>query len=103
VRSAELCPTAEDPDKVIKDMKKWLTQEGLADLDAVSLFAEKLEQVRLKTLQGCSELIIRKPFKGSKRLRISSIPKRPTILSSELLSMVFHDRLFSNLPMLSTD
>jgi hypothetical protein len=26
-------------------MKKWLTQEGLADLDAVSLFAEKLEQV----------------------------------------------------------
>jgi hypothetical protein len=40
-----LCPTAEDPDKVIKDMKKWLTQEGLADLDAVSLFAEKLEQV----------------------------------------------------------
>jgi 5'-3' exoribonuclease 1 len=40
-----LCPTAEDPDKVIKDMKKWLIQEGLADLDAVSLFAEKLEQV----------------------------------------------------------
>lgn len=46
VTSAELCPTAEDPDKVIKDMKKWLVQEGLADLEPVSLFAEKLEQVR---------------------------------------------------------
>lgn len=46
VTSAELCPTSEDPDHVIKDMKRWLVQEGLSDLEPVSLFAEKLEQVR---------------------------------------------------------
>jgi hypothetical protein len=31
-------------------MKKWLTQEGLADLDAVSLFDEKLEKVSIRVL-----------------------------------------------------
>ena len=45
VRSAELCPTAEDPDKVVKDMKKWLKAAGLTDLEPVSLFAEQLEKV----------------------------------------------------------
>ena len=47
VISAELCPTAADPDKVIKDMKKWLKQEDLVDLEPVSLFAEQLEKVGL--------------------------------------------------------
>ncbi|ORY35580.1 hypothetical protein BCR39DRAFT_21407 [Naematelia encephala] len=47
VTSAELCPTAEDPDKVIKEMKRWLKQEDLIDLETVSLFAEQLEKVCL--------------------------------------------------------
>jgi hypothetical protein len=103
VSSAELCPTAEDPDKVIKDMKKWLTQEGLADLDAVSLFAEKLEQVGHWRPDIEMSLRVRKPFKGSRRSPISSTRKRPTILSSELLLMVSLDRLYSSLPTLSID
>lgn len=45
VTSAELCPTAENPDKVIKDMKKWLKEQDLIDLEPVSLFAEQLEKV----------------------------------------------------------
>lgn len=45
VTSAELCPTAENPDKVIKEMKKWLKEQDLIDLEPVSLFAEQLEKV----------------------------------------------------------
>lgn len=43
--SSELCPTAENPDSVIKEMKKWLKAEGLVDMEPVSLFAEQLEKV----------------------------------------------------------
>lgn len=54
VRAAELCPTAEDPDKVIKDMKKWLKSEGLTDMESVSLFAEQLERVSPNSFSpGC--------------------------------------------------
>lgn len=45
VTSSELFPTAEDPDQLVKEMKKWLKQEGLVDLEPVSLFAEQLEKV----------------------------------------------------------
>lgn len=45
VSAAELCPTAPNPDKVIKDMKKWLKDENLINLEPVSLFAEQLEKV----------------------------------------------------------
>lgn len=45
VTSSELCPTAENPDSVIKEMKKWLKAEGLVDMEPVSLFAEQLEKV----------------------------------------------------------
>ena len=40
VTSAELCPTAQDPDKIIKSMRSWLKREGLVDVEPVSLFAE---------------------------------------------------------------
>lgn len=43
--AAELCPTADNPDAIIKEMKKWLKSEGLSDLEPVSLFAEQLEKV----------------------------------------------------------
>lgn len=46
VTSAELCPTAENPDQIIRDMKKWIKEEGFSDLEPVSLFAEQLEKVR---------------------------------------------------------
>jgi 5'-3' exoribonuclease 1 len=45
VTSAEICPSAEDPDKVIKEMRKWLKSAGLSELEPVSLFAEQLEKV----------------------------------------------------------
>ena len=45
VRAAELCPTADDPDKVIRNMRKWLKDEGLTELEPVTLFAEQLEKV----------------------------------------------------------
>lgn len=52
VKSKELCPTAEDPDAVIKGMKKWLKDEGLNDLESVSLFADQLEAVSLVCVLG---------------------------------------------------
>lgn len=52
VKSKELCPIAEDPDAVIKSMKKWLKDEGLNDLESVSLFADQLEAVSLVRAQA---------------------------------------------------
>ena len=89
VTSAELCPTAEDPDKVIKDMKKWLVQEGLADLEAVSLFAEKLEQVSRLPPASCirqkcrADTLNRRPWPRSKLLPIDSPRQRQWTRSSE--------------------
>lgn len=55
VTAAELCPTSDEPDKVVKEMKKWLKAEGLVDLESVSLFAEQLEKVSFVRLSGgCS-------------------------------------------------
>lgn len=48
VTSSELCPTAENPDQVVRDMHKWLKTNGVSDLDPVSLFAEQLEKVRFR-------------------------------------------------------
>jgi hypothetical protein len=45
VTSAELCPTSEHPDQIVKDMKRWLKAQDLVDLETASLFAEQLEKV----------------------------------------------------------
>ncbi|WRT68404.1 5'-3' exoribonuclease 1 [Kwoniella shivajii] len=55
VTSAELCPTAEDPDKVVKGMKKWLKEKDLVDLDTVSLFAEQLEKESVQMIEKLAD------------------------------------------------
>jgi 5'-3' exoribonuclease 1 len=83
VRSAELCPTAEDPDKVIKDMKKWLVQEGLSDLDAVSLFAEKLEQETVGKIEAIADRFAsQKTHDSIKRAAINGIPRQAVMKPS---------------------
>ena len=49
ITSEELCPTSSEPDRIVRDMKKWLKEHNLLDLPAVSLFAEQLEKVSLNT------------------------------------------------------
>ncbi|WVQ99991.1 hypothetical protein IAU59_007134 [Kwoniella sp. CBS 9459] len=51
VTSAELCPTSEDPDKVVKSMKKWLKEHDLTDMDTVDLFAEQLEKESVQMIE----------------------------------------------------
>lgn len=76
VTSAELCPTAENPDDVIKAMHKWLKTNGVSDLEPVSLFAEQLEQETVQQLEQLAdhyraeksrEVIKRAQFKGIPR------------------------------------
>lgn len=45
VTSAELCPSAENPDEVIRAMHKWIKDNGILDLDPVSLNSEALDKV----------------------------------------------------------
>lgn len=45
VTPAELCPSAADPDATVKAMHRWLVDNGVNDLEPVSLFAEQLDKV----------------------------------------------------------
>jgi 5'-3' exoribonuclease 1 len=80
VTSAELCPTAEDPDQVIKAMKKWLKEEGLNDLEPVSLFSESLEKETVAAIEKLAD-----HFKASqtrdalKQARIKGIPRQAVL------------------------
>ena len=55
VTSAELCPTSEEPDKIIREMKKYLKDEGLNDLEPVSLFAEQLEKETVAAIEQLAD------------------------------------------------
>jgi 5'-3' exoribonuclease 1 len=95
VSSAELCPTSAAPDKVIKDMKRWLKEQDLLDLEPVSLFAEQLEKVgpatfpstRVNTIQDSVAMIERVAdgFRASKsqdaikRALVKGIPRQAVL------------------------
>ncbi|WVQ68061.1 uncharacterized protein L199_006267 [Kwoniella botswanensis] len=55
VTSAELCPTADDPDSVIKAMRKWLKERDLLDPETVSLFAEQLEKESVAMIEKLAD------------------------------------------------
>lgn len=55
VTSAELCPTADDPDQVIKEMKRYLKANNLVDLEPVSLFAEQLEKETVQMVEKLAD------------------------------------------------
>lgn len=46
ITSHEILPGVEEPDKMIKEIQKWLKERGVSDFEPVSLFAEQLEKVR---------------------------------------------------------
>lgn len=80
VSSAELCPTAEDPDKVIKAMKKWLKEEGLSDLEPVSLFAEQLEKETVQEIEKLAKHFQdHKSVDAMKRAKIQGIPRQAVL------------------------
>lgn len=80
VSSAELCPTSEDPDKVIKAMKKWLKEEGLSDLEPVSLFAEQLEKETVTEIERLAKHFQdNKSVNAMKRAKIRSIPRQAVL------------------------
>lgn len=45
VTSAQLCPSSDNPDEVIKAMRQWIKDQGILDLDPVSLNSEALDKV----------------------------------------------------------
>lgn len=80
VRSTELAPSEDNPDKVIREMKKWLKDEELLDLEPVSLFAEQLEKETVKRVEALAD-----EFRKSKtpdmlkRARIERIPRQAVL------------------------
>ncbi|WVR07588.1 hypothetical protein IAU60_004630 [Kwoniella sp. DSM 27419] len=86
VTSAELCPTAEDPDKVIKEMKKWLKAKGIADLDTVSLFAEQLERESVQQIeQMADQFRALKTPDQIKRAVVKGIPRQAVLKPSHAI------------------
>lgn len=80
VSSAELCPTAEDPDKVIKSMKKYLKENGLSDLEPVSLFAEQLEKETVVAIEQLADQFKATKAKDQiKRAVIKAIPRQAVL------------------------
>lgn len=43
--SADICPSAENPDEVIREMRQWIKENGILDLEPVSLNSESLDKV----------------------------------------------------------
>jgi 5'-3' exoribonuclease 1 len=80
VTAAELCPTAENPDQVIRDMNKWLKTNGVADLEPVSLFAEQLEREAVQMIEQLSNQFKAAISKESiKRIQIKGIPRQAVL------------------------
>jgi 5'-3' exoribonuclease 1 len=86
VTSAELCPSAEDPDQVIKDMHKWLKTRGVNDLEPVSLFAESLEKETVHQIEQLSNHFREQRSKDSiKRVQIKGIPRQAVLKPSHAI------------------
>ncbi|WWC90706.1 uncharacterized protein L201_005643 [Kwoniella dendrophila CBS 6074] len=80
VTSTELCPTAEDPDRVIKDMKKWLKERDLVDPDTVSLFAEQLEKESVAMIEKLADQYrSQKSPNFIKRAVVKGIPRQAVL------------------------
>jgi 5'-3' exoribonuclease 1 len=45
-RSRDMFPNAPNPDTRVKQVREWLKDRGVLDLEPVSLFAEQLDKVR---------------------------------------------------------
>lgn len=86
VSSRDLCPSAEDPDQMVRDMHKWLKTHGLSDLETVSLFAEQLEQETVHKLEQVADrLIAHKSRSTLKRALIQSIPRQAVLKPSHAI------------------
>ncbi|ORX38527.1 putative exonuclease [Kockovaella imperatae] len=80
VTATELCPTSEDPDKVIKSMRAWLKQEGLVDLEPVSLFAEQLEKETVHLIEQFADTCRAQKTPGDiKRAVVKGIPRQAVL------------------------
>ncbi|OWZ62180.1 hypothetical protein AYX15_05666 [Cryptococcus neoformans] len=86
VKSKELCPIAEDPDAVIKSMKKWLKDEGLNDLESVSLFADQLEAETCQIIEKLAdEILSKKTFQSIKKKRLDNVPRQTLLKPSQAI------------------
>ncbi|KAK8854783.1 hypothetical protein IAR55_003522 [Kwoniella newhampshirensis] len=86
VKSAELCPTAEDPDKIVKDMKKWLKSHDLLDLEPVSLFAEQLEKESVQLIEQLADQFrANKSHDQIKRAVVKGIPRQAVLKPSHAI------------------
>ncbi|WWC63302.1 uncharacterized protein I303_105902 [Kwoniella dejecticola CBS 10117] len=86
VTSSELCPTSDNPDKVIKDMKKWLKERDLVDPETVTLFAEQLEKETVKTIEKLADQYrSQKSPNYIKRAVMKAIPRQAVLKPSHAI------------------
>ena len=86
VTSAELCPTSDEPDKVIKAMKAWLKENNLNDLDTVSLFAEQLEKPTVQLIEQLADHFrATKTPDAIKRAAVKGIPRQAVLKPSHAI------------------
>lgn len=80
VTAKELAPSAENPIEVIRAMHKWLKNEGLSDLEPVSLFSEQLEKEAVQQIQHVEDLFRQQKSRETiKRAVVKGIPRQAVI------------------------
>ncbi|GFZ49564.1 5'-3' exoribonuclease 2 [Saitozyma sp. JCM 24511] len=86
VTSAELCPTSEHPDQIVKDMKRWLKAQDLVDLETASLFAEQLEKETVKFVEQLADQFrSTKSHDSIKRAVVKGIPRQAVLKPSHAI------------------
>ncbi|ODO06774.1 hypothetical protein I350_04133 [Cryptococcus amylolentus CBS 6273] len=78
-KSRELCPSAEDPDGVIKAMKKWLKERDLVDFETVSLFADQLEKETCEAIEKLADQLYAHKAQSQQQIRkqlLRSVPRQ---------------------------
>lgn len=86
VTAAELCPSSDDPDATVKAMHKWLQENGVADLEPVSLFAEQLDKECVMQLEHLADHFRQnKTMDNIKRAKLQGIPRHAVLKPSHAI------------------
>ncbi|KAK4688987.1 5'-3' exoribonuclease 1, partial [Tremellales sp. Uapishka_1] len=86
VTPAELCPTSENPELVIKEMHRWLKTENVSELEPVSLFAEQLEKESVAIIEKVADNFrANKTSEGIKRALVKGIPRQALLKPSHAI------------------
>ncbi|BEJ17836.1 hypothetical protein CspHIS471_0701040 [Cutaneotrichosporon sp. HIS471] len=86
VTSAELCPSSDNPDEVIKAMRQWIKDHGILDLDPVSLNSEALDKDTVMQIEAMGDrLKERKSMDQLKRAQVKGIPRQAVLKPSHAI------------------